>query len=144
MDNKSIFSKRLMKQRIALEYTQETFSEKVGMSRARYANYEQSRREPDFAIVKLFADHLKCTTDYFLGKDDEIAQKIVDQMNCGNEQKGTEQTFNISQMEKLSYDEVKLIEKYRKMKESQKELIHKVADEIAPTDDNEKKKVSGK
>lgn len=70
MNDKSIFSQRLSARRIELKYTQESFSKVVGMSRARYANYEQSRREPDFEIVKLFSDHLKISTDYLFGNSD--------------------------------------------------------------------------
>ncbi|MDD4601589.1 hypothetical protein SDC9_04177 [bioreactor metagenome] len=70
MKEKSLFAQRLTDRRIKLKFTQESFANLVGMSRARYANYEQSRREPDFEIAKLFAEHLKTTTDYLLGYDD--------------------------------------------------------------------------
>lgn len=69
MKEKSVFAERLTARRIELKYTQESFAEIVGMSRARYANYEQSRREPDLDIVNLFAKHLNTTTDYLLGRD---------------------------------------------------------------------------
>ena len=64
---RSTFAKRLTYLRLKNGYTQETFAKKVGFSRGRYANYEQGRREPDFEIVKTFADILNCTTDYLLG-----------------------------------------------------------------------------
>lgn len=75
MDNiesqkRSIFAKRLTLLRQEKGYTQESFAEKAGFSRGRYANYEQGRREPDFEIVKTFADILNCTTDYLLGNND--------------------------------------------------------------------------
>jgi transcriptional regulator with XRE-family HTH domain len=64
---RSIFAKRLTALRQENGYTQETFAKKVGFSRGRYANYEQGRREPDFEIVKVFADVLDCSVDYLLG-----------------------------------------------------------------------------
>lgn len=64
---RSIFAKRLTSLRQENGYTQETFAQKVGFSRGRYANYEQGRREPDFEIVKTFADVLNCSVDYLLG-----------------------------------------------------------------------------
>ncbi|MBP2662732.1 MAG: putative transcriptional regulator [Firmicutes bacterium] len=70
MKEKSLFAERLTDRRVELNYTQESFAKLVGMSRARYANYEQSRREPDLEIAKLFAKHLKTTTDYLIGNDD--------------------------------------------------------------------------
>lgn len=75
MDNneshkRTIFAKRLTYLRKKNGYTQESFAEKAGFSRGRYANYEQGRREPDFEIVKAFADILNCTTDYLLGNSD--------------------------------------------------------------------------
>ncbi len=72
MKEKSLFAKRLTDRRIELNFTQESFAKLVGMSRARYANYEQSRREPDLEIAKLFATHLKTTTDYLLGSDNSL------------------------------------------------------------------------
>jgi len=65
------FSKRLTKKRIEGKYTQDSFAGTVGLSRARYANYEQGRREPDFETVKFFANKLNVTTDYLLGLDNE-------------------------------------------------------------------------
>jgi transcriptional regulator with XRE-family HTH domain len=67
LKERTIFAKRLTQLRQVNGYTQETFAKKVGFSRGRYANYEQGRREPDFEIVKTFADILNCTTDYLLG-----------------------------------------------------------------------------
>lgn len=83
MSDKSIFAKRLTQKRIELKYTQETFSAKVGMSRARYANYEQSRREPDFDVVKLFAENLDCTTDYLLGHTDNPNKPVLSELEAG-------------------------------------------------------------
>jgi len=67
LQERTIFAKRLTQLRKVNGYTQETFAEKVGFSRGRYANYEQGRREPDFEIIKTFANILNCTTDYLLG-----------------------------------------------------------------------------
>lgn len=70
---RSIFAKRLTYLRQKNGYTQETFANKAGFSRGRYANYEQGRREPDFEIVKLFAGILNCSTDYLLGISNSVS-----------------------------------------------------------------------
>lgn len=72
---RSTFAKRLTYLRQKNGYTQESFAIKAGFSRGRYANYEQGRREPDFEIVKTFADILNCTTDYLLGINDSNTSK---------------------------------------------------------------------
>jgi transcriptional regulator with XRE-family HTH domain len=109
MNDKSIFSKRLTQQRIKENYTQETFSAKIGMSRARYANYEQSRREPDFDIVKLFADHLKCTTDYLLNRTDNPNVIFIPAKNNG-----------------VSDEDLELLRKIKKLPSDKREIVDAV------------------
>jgi len=110
-----VFAKRLTEKRIEKNFTQESFAKLVGFSRARYANYEQGRREPDFETVKLFSNKLGVSTDYLLGSVDNQnikenpIQKVIDHAETMN----------------LAPEEREAIEEYKKMlpSEQQKELL---------------------
>ncbi|AMX00446.1 helix-turn-helix domain-containing protein [Rummeliibacillus stabekisii] len=53
--------------------TQEDVSKELGLSRARYSHYENNRVEPDQEILKRLADYYKVTTDYLLGRTQNIS-----------------------------------------------------------------------
>lgn len=60
--------------------TQEEVAEKIGVSRARYSHYENSRSEPDTEILNKLADYFKVSTDYLLGRTDDpspIQREII-------------------------------------------------------------------
>lgn len=60
--------------------TQEEVAEKIGVSRASYSHYENSRSEPDTVILNKLADYFKVSTDYLLGRTDDpspIQKEII-------------------------------------------------------------------
>ena len=66
-----MISSRLRFLRINLDLTQRELSEKIGISRERYNQYETGRRNPDFETLKIIAIFFNVTTDYLLGKDND-------------------------------------------------------------------------
>lgn len=47
--------------------TQEEVAKNLGLSRARYAHYEQGRSEPNLELIEKFANYFGVTSDYLLG-----------------------------------------------------------------------------
>ena len=64
------YGDRIAALREQLELTQEELAEKIGISRAALSHYEKNRRQPDYELVKKFADFFGVTTDYLLGRTD--------------------------------------------------------------------------
>lgn len=52
--------------------TQEDVAQYLGISRARYSHYENGRSEPDNETLNKLADFFHVTTDYLLGRSDEL------------------------------------------------------------------------
>lgn len=131
--DKPIFAKRLVEQRSLKGHTQQQVADLTQLSRARLNNYEQGIREPDIGTTIKLADFYGCTTDYLLGKTDH---PFIMTINSVREQNGhyKENNDNSSKSNttQLSPDELALIEKYRKMKDDEKDTLHKVANHIAP------------
>lgn len=62
--------------------TQEEVAEKIGVSRARYSHYENSRSEPDTEILNKLADYFKVSTDFLLGRTEDptpIRKETIDE-----------------------------------------------------------------
>ncbi|TKI53629.1 helix-turn-helix transcriptional regulator [Lysinibacillus mangiferihumi] len=57
--------------------TQEEIAKAVGLSRARYAHYENDIREPDLETLERFADFFDVSIDYLLGRTEK--QKLAPQ-----------------------------------------------------------------
>lgn len=57
--------------------TQEDIAKAVGLSRARYAHYENDIREPDLETLERFADFFDVSIDYLLGRTEK--QKLAPQ-----------------------------------------------------------------
>src|SRR5690625_1100491 len=85
MENKNdIFGKRLKRLREHTGKNQEDVANAIGISRARYSHYENNHVEPDMDLIRKLADYYKVTTDYLLGRsndvdlltDEEIDQEI--------------------------------------------------------------------
>ncbi|MEK5332702.1 helix-turn-helix domain-containing protein [Lysinibacillus sp. FSL W8-0992] len=51
--------------------TQEEIAKAVGLSRARYAHYENDIREPDLETLERFADFFDVSIDYLLGRTEK-------------------------------------------------------------------------
>lgn len=61
----TVIGKRLKKLRG--DKTQEEVAKDIGLSRARYAHYEQGRSEPNLELIEKFANYFKVSSDYLLG-----------------------------------------------------------------------------
>ncbi len=55
--------------RQAHNYTQQTVSDMLGITRGAYANIENEKREPDLATLILLADHYGVSIDYLVGHE---------------------------------------------------------------------------
>ena len=64
------FSENLKYLRIRENYTQETLSKALGISRSRLNNYEQGVREPDFETIELIADFFNVSFDFLFGRSE--------------------------------------------------------------------------
>lgn len=60
-------------------WSQEEFSDRLGISRSAVGNYEQGTREPDFETLENIADTLNCSISFLMGKDSDFY--------CSNEEK---------------------------------------------------------
>jgi len=67
--------KRIKIMREKINLTQEEFADKVRISRSALANYECGAREPKGEILVRMADNLGTTTDYLLGRTEELSQE---------------------------------------------------------------------
>jgi transcriptional regulator with XRE-family HTH domain len=121
----STLLEQLKKLRLTKGLTQEEFSKILGTNRATLANWETGRTEPDATTLSNIASFFNVSVDYLLGRETRPAPFH------------TEETTPT-----LSPDEMALIEKYRRMKDNEKDTMHKVADTIAP--DDEQAAASGK
>ncbi len=65
-----MLSRRLREQREQKKMTQEELGRIFGVDRATISRYETGDREPDYELVKKFADFFGVTTDYLLGRTD--------------------------------------------------------------------------
>ncbi|EZH67934.1 hypothetical protein DH09_08440 [Bacillaceae bacterium JMAK1] len=57
--------------------TQNEVSIKLGLSRGRYAHYENDRVEPDIPTIKKLASFYNVTTDFLLGYEDLDSHEVV-------------------------------------------------------------------
>jgi transcriptional regulator with XRE-family HTH domain len=69
----SIFSERLRSLRSRRGQTQEELGKLVGKSREAICKYEIGDREPDLNALDELAKYFGVTTDYILGRTDELA-----------------------------------------------------------------------
>ncbi len=55
--------------RLAENLTQEQLSEKLGITRFTYSNYEREKTQPDIKLLVNLADFYHVTLDYLVGRD---------------------------------------------------------------------------
>nr|WP_164671143.1 helix-turn-helix transcriptional regulator [Virgibacillus doumboii] len=63
-----MFGKRVKYLRNKRGISQERVADAIGISRARYAHYENNRVEPDLDLIRKIADYYDVTTDYLMGR----------------------------------------------------------------------------
>ena len=71
-DEHSGFVERLMKLRMAAGISQETLSQKIGLSKSTYGTYEIEKALPDAETVRNLALYYRVPADYLLGLTDEM------------------------------------------------------------------------
>ena len=92
--------KQLRKER---SLTQADVAKLLNITRQGYANYENEITNPTPAILIKLADFFECSTDYLIGRENEIGTVII---NNG-----------------LKADEVELLQIYRKQNEQKRKFL---------------------
>lgn len=82
--------------------TQDEVAQDVGITRARYSHYENSRNEPDVYTLQKLADYFNVSVDYLLTGRERNVQTVYD-----------EQTAYASDDIRLTYEEKKIWEAIR-------------------------------
>lgn len=73
-----MFSIRLKSLRTQHKKTQQEMADVLGISRQGYAKYENNLGEPDNSTLARLADYFKVSTDYLLGRTDNIQLTLKD------------------------------------------------------------------
>ncbi|UOE54946.1 helix-turn-helix domain-containing protein [Cytobacillus oceanisediminis] len=102
---------RITKLRKELKLTQQELADKIGITRAALSHYEKDRREPDTDTLVKMSDFFSVTTDYLLGKTDDL--KNGEKINSAFHE------FEKLTEEEKDYLDMQL-EIYRKMKDKNK------------------------
>lgn len=66
------FADRLQESRKRKKLTQKEVAAHLGIAVRSYQNYEGGQRQPDFETLAALADYFEVTTDYLLGRTDQI------------------------------------------------------------------------
>lgn len=64
----SVFSEQLKDLRKTKGLTQKEVSEKIGIARGSYGNWERGKREPNIEMLVKLADYFDVSLDYLLGR----------------------------------------------------------------------------
>ena len=71
--NEDQFGERLTKAREKRELTQADLAKKAGLQVAAIGHFERARRKPSFANVRALAKALNVSSDYLLGRTENMA-----------------------------------------------------------------------
>ena len=104
--------KNLKQLRTNKKLSQQKLGERLNVSQQSIHKYENNITSPDIDTLKLMAEEFNTSVDYLLGLT-EISHKI---------EPVTETMLN--------KEEIELLETYRKLNTSQKELIYKISNEF--------------
>ena len=63
---------RLVKLRKEKRKTQDEIAKIIGVTRPAYTAYERGNRTPDYDILEALADYFEVSTDYLLGRTDQV------------------------------------------------------------------------
>ena len=102
--------------RTANELTQTMLAEKTGISRSIISQYENNQVEPTATVIAKLATALGCSADYLLGLEDDFGTKTV---------------YPARETERISTDEAKLLQYFRKNSDEGKKLILKMAEMLS-------------
>jgi transcriptional regulator with XRE-family HTH domain len=67
-----IFAERLRTARESRKMSQSDLAKETGLMPSAVSHFETGRRSPSFANLKALSDALKVTTDYLIGRSDEM------------------------------------------------------------------------
>jgi len=108
-----MFSKRLRALRKKKKLTMKEFGEKFSLAESTISGYENGNRKPDMDILSKFADFFNVSTDYLLGRTNEInssplAFDSLEEINKLVKEFGVKDFgfFDIEQWKKLSPEDV--------------------------------------
>lgn len=110
-----MFANIVKEKRSARDLSQRQLGDLVGVTQQAVGRWETGQAFPDTAILLRLADLFDLSVDQLLGRAPKPAPIEIE----------------ISPQQ-YSNDEQALIEKYRRMKDHEKDTMHKVADTIAP------------
>lgn len=68
----NIFAERLRTARELRKLSQSELAEKAGLQPSAVSHFETGRRSPSFQNLKALSDALKVTTDYLIGRTDDL------------------------------------------------------------------------
>lgn len=103
-----MFGARLADLRSKKGLSQYQVAQQLGFSRGQYANYEQGKREPDYAILKKLADYFNVPLDYLLGRTDDPTPYNIT-VPQGTEKLKESDHYGLKGMNKFPLGEVKQI-----------------------------------
>lgn len=104
---RSPFALRLQRLRKQRHMTQADVAKVLNLHRTSYTNYETDGSHPDPATLRILAELFEVTVDYLLGKDGEDIDLLQDNVT----------------VVALSPEEKELVTSFRRLTESQKQLI---------------------
>lgn len=115
-----MLSKRLRMARTARGYTQEKLAKLVNSTKGTISNYENGYSTPSNEMLASLADVLNTTTDFLLGRTDDMGLTIEEKVNKALQLRDGENIY-FYDMEGLTDEDIELlkeqIEVYRKMAE---------------------------
>lgn len=72
-----MFEDRLKKMRIAKGLNMKQAAKEMGLSYTTYVGYEKNEREPNSETLSLLADFFSCSTDYLIGRSEQIYFTLI-------------------------------------------------------------------
>jgi transcriptional regulator with XRE-family HTH domain len=100
-----VFNQRLRQLRKECDLSQEELAKILDTDRSNVANWE-TRRQPDYNIIKKISEYFNVTTDYLLGVTDEKGGKVEVTFSLTN---GTTVNDLSEMLSQLSPDDQQLI-----------------------------------
>lgn len=109
-----MFGKRLRTLRKERKLTMKEFGEKFSLAESTISGYENGNRKPDMDILSKFADYFSVSTDYLLGRTDNLDGEVsntfdsLSEINKLVKEFGIEDFgfFDIEQWKKLSPEDI--------------------------------------
>lgn len=121
---------KLRELRIEKNLTQQAMSKEIGVSRQVYSNWENEINQPDYNFLVKLADFFGVSTDYLLGRSDELGYVTIQSSPT---------------VPALSANEQKLLNNFRAMRPDLQAYYLKMSETLIQTPDeiagnNQKKK----